>query len=510
MKKILTVLSIFILSACNSDNASLKETVSSNSADVVETETYQLTPIDAPSSFLSHSWEQTCGTPILNESDKQAISFDFVAPELKQDEKYCFTFKGITGEHRYITNTTLTVVAPTLEVYIDHASLPSLQQLIHIIQAKDEYPSNQRFVSWKRVTINADNASKLNIRTYPLKGNNTSPEMVAAIDEYAQSKNRLNIEFYSNTAHSFNNLASIIQSLYNKDNVTISHVSLYDDGSAEYVNLYQWKDTPNKIEVLERDISLLDDYLAGTSPDTPKGMGNRYNWHKLYNTDYYFLRKDYLDIEASLHDFRDYLGSSVKQMPWDEFAKLSDSQQTLFLDIVGFDKEQLQQQYSQSPLPNFIFTGTTTWAGGETKEFYAQQQVNVINNAISETSPYYLGEDYDLFFKGHPAGGVINDIILGSFPDMINIPAKISFEVLMMTDMLPDTVAGIASSLYFTIPADKVNFIVFTSSDTITDREEALKSPLVQVMLTLGIVKEKDVLFWADLPDCSSGVCIDK
>ncbi|TLS74668.1 hypothetical protein [Photobacterium damselae] len=150
------------------------------------------------------------------------------------------------------------------------------------------------------------------------------------------------------------------------------------------------------------------------------------------------------------------------------------------------------------------------WAGGETKEYYAQQQVNVINNAINDTSPYYLGEDYDLFFKGHPAGGIINDIILGNFPDMINIPAKISFEVLMMTGMLPDTVAGIASSLYFTIPADKVNFIVFTSSDTITDREEALKSPLVQVMLTLGIVKEKDVLFWADLPDCSSGVCIDK
>ncbi|MBE8128672.1 hypothetical protein IC627_04225 [Photobacterium damselae subsp. piscicida] len=37
------------------------------------------------------------------------------------------------------------------------------------------------------------------------------------------------------------------------------------------------------------------------------------------------------------------------------------------MDIVGFDKEQLQQQYSQSPLPNFIFTGTTTWAGGKRK-----------------------------------------------------------------------------------------------------------------------------------------------
>lgn len=325
MKKIFTVLSIFMLSACNGDNNLFLETVRSNAANVVETETYHRTPIDAPNSFLSHSWEQTCGTPILSESDKQAISFDFVAPELKQDEKYCFTFKGITGDHKYITNTTLTVVAPTLEVYVDHASFPSLQQLVHIIQAKGKYPSNQRFVSWGRVTVDADNASKLNIHTYPLKGNNTSPEMVAAINEYAQSKNRLNIEVYTNTTHALNNLAPIIQPLYNNENIKIYHISLYDDGSAEYVNLYQWKDTPNKVEALEKEVSLLANYLAGTSPDAPKWMGNRYNWHKLYDTDYYFLRKDYLDVEANLHDFRDYLCSAAKQMPWDEFAKLSDA-----------------------------------------------------------------------------------------------------------------------------------------------------------------------------------------
>ncbi|MDF5683320.1 hypothetical protein P3750_25270, partial [Vibrio parahaemolyticus] len=59
-----------------------------------------------------------------------------------------------------------------------------------------------------------------------------------------------------------------------------------------------------------------------------------------------------------------------------------------------------------------------------------------------------------------------------------------------------------------TIPAENIKFIVFTSSEEITDREQALKSPLVQVMMTLGIVKEENVLFWADMPDCSSGTCI--
>lgn len=508
MKRIFCLVSAILLSACNDNQNTVDVVVSTVNDNVIENNTYQVKPIDTSTTFDSYSWIQTCGTPILKDDEKYSLSFDFVAPELDQDEKFCFEFTGDVDGKRYVTQTNLTVVAPTLEVYVDHASLPSLQQLMHIIQNKNVHLQNERFISWGRISLTQDNEKKLNAHSYNLDGNNTSKEIVDAINDYVDLHNRVNLELHSNTVGSPNNLSPIIRELVNKKNVNISLINLYDDGSADYIGLYNWKDKLDKIEILKNSLLIQKDYLNGVSSTKVEGVDGVYNWHKLYNTNYYFLRKDYLTVEPKLHDFKEYLGDSLKQMSWDAFSQLSNDDKELFLNIVGFDKEKLQQEYQQSELPNFVFTGTTTWAGGETKEYYAQQQVNVVNNAINETSPYYLGREHDLFFKGHPRGGIINDIILGSFNNMIDIPAKVSFEVLMMTGMLPDTVGGIASSLYFTIPADKVNFIVFTSSDTITDREDALKSPLVQVMMTLGIVKEKDVLFWSDLPDCSSGVCI--
>lgn len=509
MKRIFCLVSAILLSACNDNQNTVDVVVSTVNDNVIENNTYQVKPIDTPTTFDSYSWIQTCGTPILKDDEKYSLSFDFVAPELDQDEKFCFEFTGDVDGKRYVTQTNLTVVAPTLEVYVDHASLPSLQQLMHIITVKNKYKQNKRFVSWARIVMNNIQAKELNVEIFPLSAQNgTSQEMIDAIKDYAISKNRLNLELSTNTNGSMFNLSPIIKEMSDYNNIKISKINLFDDGSLEYVRLYNWKDTEGKIITLDNNIVVNKNYLENNSAEQPTGIYANYNWHKLYETNYYFLRKDYLTVEPKLHDLREYLGGSLKQMSWDTFSQLSKGDKELFLNIVGFDQEKLQQEYQQSELPNFVFTGTTTWAGGKTKEYYAEQQVNVVNNAINETSPYYLGREYDLFFKGHPRGGIINDIILGSFNNMIDIPAKISFEVLMMTGMLPDTVGGIASSLYFTLPAEKVSFIVFTSSDTITDREDALKSPLVQVMMTLGIVKEKDVLFWSDLPDCSSGVCI--
>ncbi|MFM4865216.1 hypothetical protein [Aeromonas caviae] len=484
------------------------EYVREESFELVEGQKHTLKPYIIEHDFDDMKWTQTCGVPILKDDDSSSLTIDFLAPESDQDETYCIDFTGSHGKDKYIKSYKVTVTAPTLEVYIDHASLPTLQQLMHIVRVYDKNNTTQRFVSWARIKLTEKAKDDLNIKTFPLKGNNTSPELISAISNYIENMNRVNVQIFSNTAHSFSNISPIIRSLSSLDNAKITKIELSDDGSAEYMNLFSWKNTANKLEQLTSGSKVLSDYLDGQSDIVPEYPSSIYGWHKLYNADYLFLRKDYLDVEGDLHELRDYLGGSLKQMAWDQFSTMSSDKQKLLLSIVGFDKAEIEQQYNSSPLPNFIFTGTTTWSGGETREFYAKQQVNVINNAINETSPYYIGEDVDLFFKGHPRGGDINDYIVNSFSDIKSIPSNISFEILMMTGMLPDKIAGIASSLYFTIPGDKVDFIVFTSTDDIADREAALKSPLVQVMLKLNIVKESNILFWSDLPNCETGVCV--
>nr|BAJ07170.1 sialyltransferase-tamavidin 2 fusion protein [synthetic construct] len=479
---------------------------------IIDEEYVNLEPINQSNiSFTKHSWVQTCGTQqLLTEQNKESISLSVVAPRLDDDEKYCFDFNGVSNKgEKYITKVTLNVVAPSLEVYVDHASLPTLQQLMDIIKSEEENPTAQRYIAWGRIVPTDEQMKELNITSFALINNHTPADLVQEIVKQAQTKHRLNVKLSSNTAHSFDNLVPILKELNSFNNVTVTNIDLYDDGSAEYVNLYNWRDTLNKTDNLKIGKDYLEDVINGINEDTSNtGTSSVYNWQKLYPANYHFLRKDYLTLEPSLHELRDYIGDSLKQMQWDGFKKFNSKQQELFLSIVNFDKQKLQNEYNSSNLPNFVFTGTTVWAGNHEREYYAKQQINVINNAINESSPHYLGNSYDLFFKGHPGGGIINTLIMQNYPSMVDIPSKISFEVLMMTDMLPDAVAGIASSLYFTIPAEKIKFIVFTSTETITDRETALRSPLVQVMIKLGIVKEENVLFWADLPNCETGVCI--
>lgn len=514
--KIFLFLTLILLTACNNEDNSedYKPSVYKMSINqtVIDEENVNLEPTNQSNViFTKHSWVQTCGIQqLLTTQNKESISLSVIAPRLEKDEKYCFDFNGTNNKgDTYVTKIILNVVSPSLEVYVDHASLPTLQQIMDIIKSEEENPTTQRYIAWGRIHPTAEQMKELNITSFVLESNHTTSELVQAIVKQAQTKHRLNVKLSSNTAHSYYNLTPILKALNTFNNVTVTNIDLYDDGSAEYVNLYNWRNVENKIYNLQLGKDSLEDVISGVTDNfSGSAMSSIYNWQQLYPTKYHFLRKDYLTLETSLHELRDYLGDSLKQMRWDGFKKFNITQQELFLSIVGFDKQKLQNEYNSSDLPNFVFTGTTIWAGDHEREYYAQQQINVINNAINESSPYYLGKDYDLFFKGHPGGGIINTLIMKNFPTMIDIPSKISFEVLMMTDMLPDAVAGMASSLYFTIPSDKIQFIVFTSSDTITDRETALKSPLVQVMIKLGIVKEENVLFWADLPNCDTDICI--
>ncbi|CEO41947.1 PKD domain-containing protein [Photobacterium kishitanii] len=512
MKKFL-LLTLVLLTACNNSE---DYTPPIHKLDINQTvtdeENVKLEPTNQSNIiFTKHSWVQTCGTQqLLTTQNKESISLSIMAPRLEKDEKYCFDFNGVNDKgDKYITKVILNVVSPSLEVYVDHASLPALQQLMDIIKSEEQNPTTQRYISWWRINPTDEQMKELNITRFPLINNHTSSELVQAIVKQAQTKHRLNVKLSSNTARSFYNLMPILKALNTFNNVTITNIDLYDDGSAEYVDLYNWRNSVNKIYNLQLGKDSLEDVISGVTDNySGSEIASIYNWQQLYPTKYHFLRKDYLTLEPSLHELRDYLGDSLKQMQWDGFKKFNSKQQELFLSIVGFDKQKLQNEYNSSNLPNFVFTGTTVWAGDHEKEYYANKQIDVIDNAINESSPYYLGKSYDLFFKGHPGAGIINTLIMQNFPTMIDIPSIISFEVLMMTDMLPDAVAGMASSLYFTIPSDKIKFIVFTSSDTITDRETALQSALVQVMIKLGIVKEENVLFWADLPNCETGICI--
>lgn len=144
----------------------------------------------------------------------------------------------------------------------------------------------------------------------------------------------------------------------------------------------------------------------------------------------------------------------LSKMDWTAYQQLTPEQQAFYLTLVGFNDEVKQSLEVQQA--KFIFTGTTTWEGNtDVREYYAQQQLNLLNHFTQAEGDLFIGDHYKIYFKGHPRGGEINDYILNNAKNITNIPANISFEVLMMTGLLPDKVGGVASSLYFSLPKEK-------------------------------------------------------
>lgn len=498
-----------------SDALANQESVEYINRDVIEGEKFYLFGDNVFSDKSILSWTQTCGEPASLSFDDSSMRFFFLAPKSATDLSYCFSVvirKG-TGEV-ILSQFNFRVVAPTLEVYIDPASIPALNHLLYIIDTYEENASRARFVAWSRIDVSHNSSIKklLNIETFPLKNkNDISDEMVAAIKDKSLKTERLNIELFTNAKWSMNHISTIARMLSNiKSGARISKIRIYDDGSSEYIDLYNWIESGGTASDLVSGKEALVTYLHGDSDVIPDFMRSKYNWHEIYNVDYYFIRPEYLRLESRLNGLYEHLHANLKRINYNIFSSLSEKKQQLFLDVVGFDRVKLVHDYGLSEDDNLIFTGTTTWNVGHERQFYADQQINVLRNVKYSTGALYPGKKYDFFFKGHPAGKDINKRIESAFDGMISIPSNISFEVLMMTGMLPDKIGGIASSLYLSLPRDKISFIVFSSTDDISNLHDAINSPLVQIMIKLNIISEHSVVFWSDLPDCSTGTCVKR
>ena len=214
-------------------------------------------------SFKSFSWKQTKGSiNLLTDAQNNNILLLFTAPKLTVDEVYEFEFQAIDENNvQYISNISFNVVSHELEIYIDHATLGMLNQLLDIIKNRKEKPKSDRFVAWSRLALSQKNQDALNIRSFSINGTYVSKEMLQAIIEYAQNHNRLNVKIWTMNTQSAVYLAPILQTFSFFPHVNITQITLYEDGAAEYVNLYQFRDRCSNA-LLTEGVNILNQYMA--------------------------------------------------------------------------------------------------------------------------------------------------------------------------------------------------------------------------------------------------------
>ncbi|QDJ12677.1 sialyltransferase [Mergibacter septicus] len=396
--------------------------------------------------------------------------------------------------------------AKNITVYLDYATLPALNTLLDFAQNKDDR-STVRIFGLSRFPLSQEIVDQYPagvIKVAKMKRNDQTDFDQLLFKEIEDSKETVNLTIYANLTWAAKMLSPLAAYMHTHPNkVKIKHLYLYDDGSGDYLALYQNRNK-NIQQELEQAEKLLPYLLVAKEKEFSAEQFNlpafyRYVWHKSVPTTYIMLRPDYLTKDPLMQPLKTYLGDRIEQMDWTKYQHLTAEQQQFFLQLVGFTPE--IKHSLETKQKKFVFTGTTTWLGdSKDREYYAKAQTNILNNFIQPNGALYIGEGYQNYFKGHPRGLDINDYILAHTKELINISANIPFELLIMTDLLPEKVGGMVSSLYFSLPEKNISHLIFTTSKEVKTALDAFNTDLLKMMLLLEIVKPEQVVFWDQLP----------
>lgn len=189
------------------------------------------------------------------------------------------------------------------------------------------------------------------------------------------------------------------------------------------------------------------------------------HWHWMYplatRDNYELVMHDGSLLETQDEYVREQIGKMhiTDKKVLSMYQELPPDSQQRFLQMIPYDKAVYDRLMDESPKPNLIINGTSNQPENQKKY-------------VEEVYSRYKDE-YDIFFEPHPADeSYLN--YENDFPELKNIP-KMAFEfVLMFIEPKIDAIGGFPSTIYLTVPVEKVKFMFAAGP-------EAMPRPLNQV-----------------------------
>lgn len=232
-------------------------------------------------------------------------------------------------------------------------------------------------------------------------------------------------------------------------------VTMLSDGTATYDNFSEiddtkWNELKNTIEALNwnraknhRGTRAMEEFY---SPDWAFYMSTRPNY-RLLMQDFSLLEPLTENIRTNMNDM-----NVVSTTPFSMLDNLTAARQETFYKMASFDKAKYAAMFDKSPKKNLVIIGTN---GDIKQKIYVEE----INNEY--------GSEYDIFYKPHPADKTC-DGYEKDFPGLTLLPGQMPFEIFVwsLIDKI-DLIGGYQSTVYLTVPIEKVGFIFDeTSSDS--------------------------------------------
>ena len=236
-------------------------------------------------------------------------------------------------------------------------------------------------------------------------------------------------------------------------------VSLLSDGTATYNNFYDYFGDPatarENWERYAAEVEALDWDHGGRFPASRAGMADLDSptWAYALAT-----RPGYrlvLQDEALLVPREGFLAEKIAQMetesvqPYAMLSALPQSARQQFYRMAGFDYDRFAALFDRSDKKNLVVIGTShsSAASEQTQRDYVARIVE------------RYGAGYDIFFKPHPADTSSRSYET-DFPGLTLLPGQMPFEIFVwsLLDKV-DAIGGYPSTVYLTVPVDKVRFL---------------------------------------------------
>lgn len=335
-----------------------------------------------------------------------------------------------------------------IHVFMDVATTPSLLQMVEYLNTPKQ---DLKIISWRRfqgydkgINFNNDNTIEILYNNHE-SGIRLSGNYVAEkVNEIYKRFPKALYSIHANDKHFYVHGAQLLSFIPKKQ---IEMIHLYEDGNATKYRYY--RDSKDfeipTIQNLKQQITAekKEDYF-------PYDLVLSHLYPVTYHI--FFLNK--MKDQKTHNRYLKAISKGILiNVDYDDIKKnLTDTDRTKLFQLAGFDYNQLKRLFSKKKnvvivLPSLrkdskIFQRITQVIG-----FLMIDGLNVINP-----------KDYTFFYKPHPSlsNPENNNILSTLFPEMVFLPRRLPYELLILGNLNIDYVIGTLSSLFFTLKPNQV------------------------------------------------------
>ncbi len=351
----------------------------------------------------------------------------------------------------------LPIKKPQIHVFFEgFATAPEFSQMIEFAKLPKE---TKKIIAWHRFpnrkhVIDLDEYNTIEV-DLPVKEGNIEEKLkvVSDVVQKVANDNPASVLVFHT---SFDKVQSVLKPLLNMfPKNRVKHIHLYEDG---YGDIFKWNNKILKAKTFYKP-NLKQETFNLLNPETDGAwkIAHVFSLRHFYPVSYHFLNVNKIKHDKRFQKMLSTIkGADLREMNFNTLAGiLSEEQKQLVYQLSGFDYKKFAPLMKNTKTIVFVMG----YHFGNADYIKAEQTIlQKLKQNQLDGFPLTDHQNYTWFYKAHPSWNakIDKENFEKRFPDMIEIPAQVPFEVLILAGLKPTLTAGFSSSLFFSLQSKDI------------------------------------------------------